>query len=291
MRYALFLGCTIPARQNNYDASARRVSEALGIELRDIEGAGCCGPTFVRSLDYESYLAMAARNIALAEKMGLNILTLCTGCYSSLAEARLTLVEDPQLRDRVNELMEDTGPKFSGEAEIKHFSNVLYHEIGLDRIRSMVKKPLKGLKVAVHYGCHLIRPSEITGVANPENPRFLDELVEATGAESVYWPLKLWCCGAPTLAVDEDLSLRLTKAKIQDAKKAGADAMVTVCPTCELQFDLQQSRISETSVGSYNLPVLFYPQLLGVALGIDPEKLGFGLNRVPATGILQFSKQ
>jgi heterodisulfide reductase subunit B len=290
LRYALFLGCTIPARQNNYDASARRVSEALGMELQDIDGAGCCGPTFVRSLGYESYLAMAARNLALAEKMELNLLTLCTGCFSSLAEARIRLTEDSKLRDQVNELLGDTGLRFEGKAEVKHFAGVLYHEIGLSKIRALVKKPLKGLKVAVHYGCHLIRPPEITGEANPENPTFLDELVDATGAESVYWPLKLWCCGAPTLAVDESLSLRLARAKIQDAKRAGAGVMVTVCPSCELQFELQQSRMSDISGGSGNLPVLFYPQLLGVALEIDPEKLGFGLNRVPARGVLQLSR-
>jgi len=288
MKYALYLGCTIPSRMNHYDASTRRVAEGLGIELVDLEGAGCCGPVFVRSINRATYVAMAARNLALAERMGLDVVTLCNGCFGALVEARHVLKEDERLRVEVNGILKEEGLEFKGSSSVKHFVQVLYHDYGLSKIKSRVVNPFRGLKTAVHYGCHVLRPSEITKFDRAEDPSLLDRLVEVTGTKSVNWLLKTMCCGAPTLAASEETALQLVKMKLDSAKKAGADCMVTICPFCEVMFDTQQLKIAFETGQSYDLPALFYPQLLGLSMGLKPDDVGLGMNRIPAEKVLDF---
>jgi heterodisulfide reductase subunit B len=288
MKYALYLGCTIPARFNNYDASTRKVCTVLGIDLEDIEGWGCCGPVHVRSLNHDTFVAMGARNLALAEKMGLPVMTLCNGCYGSLKETNQALKEDEVLRQKVNEILKNEDLEFKGTTEVKHLVQVLYNDYGVNKIKEFIQNPFKDLKVAVHYGCHSIRPSEHAEMGDPENPRIVDELVEVTGAESVSWPLKLVCCGAPVLASDEDVAMNLIKRKLDSVKTSGAECTIQICPFCEVQFETMQVRVERDFEVEYGLPALFYPQLLGLALGISPDLLGFNLNRIPGDPI--FSK-
>ncbi|MFQ6094535.1 MAG: CoB--CoM heterodisulfide reductase iron-sulfur subunit B family protein [Candidatus Bathyarchaeia archaeon] len=287
VEYSLFLGCTIPLRVSNYEISARRVYETLGIKLSDIQGAGCCGPVPVRSIDFNTWILMACRNLALAERMKNDVVVLCNGCYGTLKEANHLMYNDHKLREAVNSGLRGVGLDYTGSVRVKHYIEVLYKDYGVDKIKSKVKGHLKGLKVAVHYGCHLLRPSDVTGFDNPFNPNMLDELVELTGAVSVPWRLKLRCCGAPILATNERIALKLTRDKLRSAKKAGADCLVTVCPFCEIMFDLQQLELDRTYGFKYDIPSLLYPQLLGLALGLDAEDLGFDLNRVPADAILE----
>jgi heterodisulfide reductase subunit B len=288
MKYALYLGCTIPNRFNNYDASARRVCSILGIELVDIEGWGCCGPVHVRSLNHDAFVAMGARNLALAEKMGLPIMTLCNGCYSSLKETNQVLKENMELRQKVNEILKNEDLEFKGTTEVKHLVQVLYNDYGVNKIKKFIQNPFKDLQVAVHYGCHSIRPSEHAEMGDPEDPRIVDELVEITGAKSVSWPLKLVCCGAPVLSSDESVAIYLIKRKLDSVKASGAECTVQICPFCEVQFELMQIRVERDFEVEYGLPALFYPQLLGLALGISPDLLGFDLNRIPGDPV--FSK-
>ncbi len=287
MRYALFLGCTIPARLNNYDASARKVAQTLGIEFSHMEGAGCCGPVHIRSLDFKTSLAMSTRCLAIGERMGLDVVTLCNGCFGSLSEANHILKEDEGLRREVNELLKGEGLEYTGKQQVKHFIAMLYKDYGIDNIKPRIVKPLKGLKGAFHYGCHILRPSEVTKFDDPEKPQILDRLVEATGAECVDWPLKLRCCGAPALATNEALALSLLKRKLDDAKAAGVDCTVQICPFCEVMFDTQQLRVSQDYGVVYDLPALFYPQLLGLALGLGPDELGLNLNRVSTDKVVK----
>ena len=244
MKYAYYLGCWIPARLNQYDLSTRVVAKKFGIELVDLEGAGCCG-AMIRSINFKTNLMMSARILALAENMGLDLLVLCNGCYESLMEAADLVKTNESFREQVNTLLKSTDSLvYEGNVKVKHLVQVLYNDIGLDRLRNEIRRPLDGLRVAVHYGCHILRPSSKTGFDNAENPKILDELVEISGARSIYWPLKLWCCGSPVLAVDKNLSLSIAGMKLKSAREAGADCIVTICPSCQIQFDTFQPDIS-----------------------------------------------
>ncbi|MCS7364391.1 MAG: CoB--CoM heterodisulfide reductase iron-sulfur subunit B family protein [archaeon GB-1867-035] len=291
MRYAYYLGCWIPARLDQYDLSTRVVAKKLGIELVDLEGAGCCGTVLVRSVNFKTNIVMSTRILALAKNMGLDLLTLCNGCYESLMEAEYLVKTNKDLREQVNTILKSTDNLvYEGGVKIKHLIEVLYNDIGLDRLRDEIKRPLDGLRVAVHYGCHILRPSNRLKFDNAENPRILDDLVEITGAKSIYWPLKLWCCGSPILAVDENLSLSIAGMKLKSAKEAGADCIVTICPSCQIQFDTFQPDISKVTGEQYNMPVLLYPQLLGLALGFTPKEVGLHLNEISAERLVKALK-
>ncbi|NVM29379.1 MAG: CoB--CoM heterodisulfide reductase iron-sulfur subunit B family protein [Candidatus Helarchaeota archaeon] len=288
MRYAFFLGCTIPARANSYDAAARKVAEKLDIELVPIEGAGCCPPVSIRSLNFKSWITIAARNITLIEKMGLDVVTLCNGCYETLKDANHILKTNDKIRDEVNSSLDPLGLKVHGVREVKQFTEVLYSDFAMAKLKEKMVRRLDGLKVAVHYGCHLLRPSKISQFDNPEAPRKMDEIVELTGAKSVQWEEKLKCCGAPVLAVNENLAIELARQKLFSAKEAGAHCLVTPCPFCGIQFDLFQLKIEQIYDETIELPMLFLPQLLGLSLGIDTEALGFDLHRIPVDEIEEF---
>jgi len=281
MKLAYFLGCTIPARANSYDAAARQVAKRLDIELVPIEGATCCPPVSIRSLDFKSWLTIAARNLALVERMGLDVVALCNGCYGTLKDANHILRTNEKLRHEINSTLEKLGLKVEGVKEVKQFTEVLCSDYAKSKLLEKMTKKLDGLKVAVHYGCHLLRPSKIVEFDNPEMPRKIDELVELTGAKSIDYQEKLKCCGAPVLAVNERVALELTKQKLLSAKKAGAHCIVTTCPFCGIQFDLFQLKVEDLIKESIELPMLFLPQLIGLSLGIEPQALGLELHRVP----------
>jgi len=272
---------------NYCDLAVRRVAEALGIDLLDLQGAGCCGD-YLRSLDFKVTLALAARVMALADKTGLDLVVLCNSCYSTFVEASDSLRENPELRMEVNELLASQDLEYTGRAKVKDIIQVFYHDYGIQRIRSEITKSFEGLKVAVQYGCHLLRPSKNIKFDNPEAPRILDDLVEVTEAKSIYWPLKLWCCGFPTLPMNREMGMSLARNKLKDAKDAGADCMVTTCPSCQISFDVLQPSIAKYYGEKYNLPVLYYPQLLGLAMNMSSKEVGLHLNRVSTEPILRF---
>ncbi|MFX1293531.1 MAG: CoB--CoM heterodisulfide reductase iron-sulfur subunit B family protein [Promethearchaeota archaeon] len=285
MKFAYFIGCTIPARTNSYDVSARQVAKKLDIELVPIEGASCCPPVSIRSLNFKSWITLAARNLALIERMGLDVITLCNGCYETLNDANHILKTNINIRNDVNLILEKMGLTVQGVRSVKQFTEVLYSDYAKTKLKEKITKRLDGLKVAVHYGCHLIRPSKISQFDNPEVPRKMDEIVELTGAKSIDWPEKLKCCGAPVLAVNENLAIELARQKLISAKEAGAHCIVTPCPFCGIQFDLIQLKVEEVYNESIEIPMLFLPQLLGLSLGIDTESLGFDLHRISLDAI------
>ncbi|MBC8199313.1 MAG: CoB--CoM heterodisulfide reductase iron-sulfur subunit B family protein [Desulfobacterales bacterium] len=279
MKYALFLGCNIPARVSQYEDSSRAVLKNLGVELIEIRSFNCCGYP-LKNIDQKAYLLSSAQNLALAEKQGLNILTLCKCCFGSLKKAEYLLKEDLNLRQDVNHTLADIGLKYEGNISVKHLLSVLYHDVGIDAIKSRLSGSYKELRIAVHYGCHALRPSRITRFDNPIAPTIFDELVEITGAVSVDWPQKLECCGAPLTGINNDISINLTKKKVSDAKKSGADYLCTACPFCHLQFDFLQKRMVENNGNSEHLASVLYPQLLGLCMGIDKETLGIDMNQL-----------
>ena len=276
--YEVFLGCAIPSRFNNYESSMRAVAKALDIELIDFEGASCCGTVVLKSIDENSWLSMSGRNIALAEHRGHDIVTPCNGCFGSLKDTNHVLHDDATYREKVNAALKPLGLEYTGKVKIRHFVEVLYEL--REEIEKKIIRRLDGLRVAFHPGCHLIRPSNVAGFDDPELPKKVDELIELTGAKSVHWDLKLRCCGSPLLIASEDVAVKILREKMISANGAGANCVVTNCPACHTQFDIQQLGLKDEDGNSLELPALFVTQILGVAMGVDPEPLGFELNRV-----------
>jgi heterodisulfide reductase subunit B len=277
--YEVFLGCAIPSRFNYYEASMRPVAKELDVELLDFEGASCCGTVVLKSIDEPSWLAVSGRNIALAERRGHNIVTPCNGCFGSLKDCAHVLHNDDAARKATNKTLSAQGLQFTGKATIRHFVEVLYDL--KDEIKGKIVRPLNGLSVAFHPGCHLLRPSKVAGFDDPELPCKVDELIELTGARSVSWGLRLRCCGSPLLIASESVASRILKEKMISAKSAGANCVVTNCPACHTQFDIQAIGLKDEKGESLELPALFVTQVLGTAMGIDADSLGLRLNRVP----------
>ncbi len=287
MKYALFLGCTIPARARNYELSARRVAEKLGIELVDMENFICCGfPT--KAGDMDASLLMAAYNLALAQKEKLDICALCSSCTSALAEAAHHLSEDEEARARINERLSPLGLQYEGSPRIRHFARVLFEEVGSEKIQGCLEKDLSGLNIAVHYGCHYLKPSNIhDGFDDPENPASLEALVALTGAKVVDYSGKKTCCGGPVLPVDEKAAMSVTKGKLDNLKTAGADALCLVCPFCSVMYDGNQKSIEAEYETEYHIPVLYLTQVLGMAMGFDRKALGLNMNVVKTKDLLE----
>jgi len=286
--YTLFLGCTVPVRALNYEISARKVAEKLGLRLSEVSDFSCCGYP-IKSVHRYAYLLMAARNLALAEKKGLPLCTLCSACCGSLTEANHEIQEDEKLRKKINEdLSEWVGLRYEGGIRVTHFIRVLDQEIGKKSIAEQVRTDLSSLRVAPHYGCHYTKPSTIYGGAeNPEDPKSLDELIRATGAESVDYEDKLQCCGGGVLAIDEQVALAMAHRKLDHLRARQADAMILICPFCNVMYEGNQRKIEKTFQTEYKLPVLYYPQLLGLALGLEPDELGMKMNRIKTTELVK----
>jgi len=289
MKYALFLGCNIPARVVQYETAARAVMQKLGIQLVDSREFKCCGYP-VRNLDRKAFLLSASENLATAEKMGLNIISLCKCCFGSLKEAEHFLKEEGDVQEEIKQALAQKKLRYEGKFEVRHFLSVLYHDVGLDEIKSHISQSFKGLKIATHYGCHALRPSKITQFDDPVAPSLFDKLVEVTGADSIDYTSKLECCGAPVMGVNDDLSMNITAKKLANGKKAGADYLCAACPYCQLQFDHVQNMMMSQN-GSEALASIVYPQLLGLCLGIDEDRLGIHMNQLDITEITSFLNQ
>jgi len=278
-KYAFFLGCIAPLRYPGIEKSTREVCKALGIELVDLTDANCCpAPGVIKSFSKTTWLAAAARNLALAEKEGLDIITICNGCYGSLFDAAHELHEDKELLKEVNKVLAEIGMKYSGGTKVRHFAEVLYNEVGADKIKEAVKKPL-AYKVAAFYGCHFLKPGSIKNLDDPENPKILDELIAATGAESMPRKQKGMCCGAGGGLRSQfgNTALQFTKTNLENIKEGGAEMIIDVCPFCHLQFDLGQKELG------FKFPVLHLSQLYGIAMGMDAKDLGLDVHVTPVS--------
>jgi heterodisulfide reductase subunit B len=284
--YALFLGCTIPARQPHYELAARKSLAKLGIQLVDLENMTCCAPPPVQSIDLETSFAVSAYNISLAEEADLDIVTLCTGCFESLAIANNLLKENEKLKTRVNQILSSAGKEFKGNKEVKHYLHVLMNDIGVDRLKKSVTKDLSKLKVASFSGCHLLRPSALLKFDDPESPHIFDDLIRALGAKSIWYKNKLKCCGGLLRGYADDIALAIARDKIANVAKAGADCIITLCPFCFLTLDMGQFLIKSTFKEEYNIPVLHYAELLSLALGIEPKELAFDFHKIKADNVL-----
>ncbi len=287
MKYALFLGCTISIREQNYEMAARAVAKKLGIEFYDLEDFSCCGFP-VKSTNAKVSQLIAARNLAIAAENGKKICTLCNACTSVLTETNKELTNNKELHKKINKELAKIGRKFKPGLEIKHFSRILYEDIGLDVIKKKIENKLDKLKFSVHYGCHFLKPSSLYDYfEDAENPSTVEELVAATGAEVVDYKNKFDCCGSPILGIEEDIARSMVKRKLDSVTENKIDALITICPFCSIMFERSQKKLELSLNLEYHLPVLYYPQVLGVALGIDQEQLGFHLNKIKSDALLK----
>ena len=285
LKYLLFLGCVIPYRISSYEISSRKVLDKLGVELVEMPEFNCCGLP-LDPLSHDLTLTLAARNLCLAEQKNLNIMTLCPGCAGTLRKVNRTLKEDKRMREEVNEYLKEVGLEFKGTIAVKHLIQVLSEDVGFERIREAVQKPLNQLKVAEHNGCHVLRPAKYIGFDDPENPTILKNLIELTGAKCLDYMDETECCGAPIIGVNEKIPLQLAGEKLGHIRAVDAQAMITVCPFCHMMFDLNQPRIERAFNETFGMPVLHYPQLLGLAMGIAPEELALRELRVDASKLV-----
>lgn len=278
-KYAFFLGCIAPLRYPGIEKSTREVFKALDIDIVDLKDASCCpAPGVIRAFNRKTWLAAAARNLALAERESLEIVTICNGCYGSLFDAAYELANDANLLEEVNRILSEIGMHYNGATKVHHFAEVLYNEVGIDKIRKAITNPLD-YQVAAFYGCHFLKPSKIKNIDDSENPKILDELIEATGAKSIPRRQRTLCCGAGggLKAAFGDVAKKFTQTNLENIKESGAQYIIDVCPFCHLQFDATQKELG------YSIPVLHLSQLYGLAMGMNAKDLGLSAHITPVT--------
>lgn len=275
MKFAFFQGCNIPVRIEQYAKSTQAVFKKFGVDLVEVRDFNCCGYP-VRNVDEKAYILPSVRNMAVAEKLGMDIIVICNCCFASLMKAKNIIENDSQLKEELNLILAKEDLKYNGTAAIKHYLTVLYSDIGINTIAKNLVYKVKDLNVAVIQGCHVLRPREVTRFDNSFVPAITDSLVTCTGAANLEWQGKLECCGAALAGINDKLSHELLTDKVDGAKKAGANFITPICSYCHLQFDTTQRNI--TPDNQEILPVLLYPQLLGLCLGISSEELGIQEN-------------
>jgi heterodisulfide reductase subunit B len=294
-RYAFFLGCVIPNRYPMIERSIRDVFDELGAEIVDMPGASCCpAPGVFRAFHIPTWLVIAARNISIAEEVNANPITGCNGCYGTLRDAWYDLEHNPEEKKKVNEALAKIGRVYKGNLEPKHVVQALYLDMGIDYLRDHIKYRFSDLKVGVHYGCHIVKPSEKRPWNGEyEAPQFLDDIVELTGATSVPYKDKYMCCGAggAVRTAVKEVAADFTREKLVNMRDAGVDIIVNCCPFCHLQLDLGQVEVNNfygDIIGEpFKIPVIYLTQLLGVSMGMDPNRLGLIKNH-DLTGVSPF---
>ena len=272
-QYSYFPGCSLKSTAVAYDQSVRAISASLGIELIELEDWNCCGTSAYSSIDRLESIAVPCRNLALAEKKGLDLVTPCTACFRTFERVNSHLKLYPFLKPKVDRVLAAAGLEYHGKVKVRHLVDVLLNDVGVEAIASKVVSPLHGLKVAIYYGCLLVRPR--VAYDDPENPESLDGLLESLGAEVVPFPDKGRCCGGSLVISKVDLALGLIQRILESADSNGAEAIVTVCPLCQLNLDAYQGMVNSRFGTRYKLPIVFLSQLLGTALGVEPRTLGF----------------
>ncbi len=288
-RFAFFPGCLIPARHPAMEFAIRATLPKLDIELVDLEGASCCpDPIYFKSKDKLSWLAVAARNLCLAEDLGVDVVTNCSGCTATLSETYHLLADEPELKEQVNQRLAKIGRTYKGTSKVRHIATVVRDEAGYEAIRASVTHPLRDLKVAIHYGCHLLKPSRIMNVDNPDDPSVLENLIRALGAEPVRHRNWYLCCGKA--CQNEDIPNNMMHDLLGSVHDEKADVLGMICPTCFGQFDHGQMKIAKLFDEDYHTPAVYYFQLLALAQGIPYEKLGFEKQRFKPTVLQRFDE-
>ncbi len=277
MKYTYYPGCTIGTTAVEFGLSTDAVCEALGVELVELEDWNCCGASSAHSLDHELALRLPARNVALAQKDGLDIVAPCPACYQHVLQADRTLRENPEWRREMESLL---GFTYTGQPRVRHLLEVLTEPEVLEAVRQRVTRPLKGLRVASYYGCVLVRPPEFTGWDDPEHPSRMDRLMAALGAEPVEWSYKVDCCGASLSLSRSEVVVTLSTRLAREAQEAGADVIACACGMCQINLDTRQNLEEK-------IPVLYFTELIGLAFGLPGVEKWWGKHMVNPRPVLQ----
>ncbi|MHB1340905.1 MAG: heterodisulfide reductase-related iron-sulfur binding cluster [Coriobacteriia bacterium] len=279
--FAVFWGCTIPARFPFIEKATRLVFEDLGATVHELEGHTCCPEgVLVKANDEGAFYTTAARNLAIVEKAGLDVVTPCNGCYSTFKEAQSHLKTDWRAADAINERLATQDLHYDGDLKVMHFAEWLTEEMGAALVASKLSRPFWGMRIAVHYGCHLLRPSPAVRWDDPLNPTKVEALVGALGARVVDYATKMQCCGNALDRVGErEGSLAFARRKLVDLQNNDVDALVVVCPSCFQQFDLNQAALQRARE-DINVPVLYLSELIALGMGHAPEEIGLDMHRV-----------
>ncbi len=278
MKYTYYPGCSAESTSRDQHTSSKAVAEALGIDFIELKGWSCCGSTPAHQTDRVLAASLSAANLQLAQKAGRDVVVNCASCYSRLKTANHEVSSNPGMRQKVGEAM---GGEYDGSVNVRHFIEVLIHDLGLGALQEKLKYSLNGLKVAPYYGCLLVRPREIMGFDDPENPTSMDRLITAMGGESIDWPHKVECCGGGLALTRTDLVISLTDSILSMAEAAGAECIAVACPMCQVNLDMRQLDIERNRGKQYNLPILYITQLLALCLGASREKTGLNKLMVP----------
>jgi heterodisulfide reductase subunit B len=271
MKYAYYPGCSAESTARDQYMSTKAVAEALGIDLIVPEGWTCCGSTPAHQVNHDLAISLAAVNLLKVRDMGLDMVVSCASCFSRMKIANHEILNNTEARERVADAL---GRDYDGSVRVRHFIEVIVDDLGLELFRKALTHSLDGLKVASYYGCLLVRPTEVTGFDDPENPISMDLLVNAMGGESLNWPHKVECCGASLTLTRSDLVVKLSDTIIGMAKDSGAECIAVACPMCQINLDMRQSDILHETGRRYNMPVIYITQLMGLCLGISNNELG-----------------
>jgi heterodisulfide reductase subunit B len=284
-KYTPFFGCMMATKYPQFEAAVRKTVARVGMELVDVDGFTCCpDPIYFQARDKMEWYTIAARNISLAEDLGHDIITTCSGCTATLSEVNLALKEDDGLKKEVNRRLEKIGRQYKGSINVRHAVTVMRDDFGIQAVADTVKKPMEGLKVAVHYGCHLLKPSRVMRVDDPDRPTILENLLKAIGAEPIAHDRTLLCCGKACMS--DDIPDRMIIDILESIEGAGAECMGLICPTCFDQFDVKQIVLNRKYEKKFEIPIVYYFQLLGLAQGLKPEEVGLHLHKIKVDKIL-----
>ncbi len=285
-RYAYFPGCSAETVSASYHLSTVETGAKLGIEFQEIEDWNCCGATPYTNVDELLANALCARNLAIAERTGLDVVAPCNACFKNLSHANEQLRADADLAEHLNFALEADDLHYGGTIKVHHLIHVFVRDVGIDAIKQQVKQPLKGLKVAAYYGCQLVRPDRGDGW-DAADPRYFEDLIRAIGAEAVPFAYRLRCCGASLMIGHRRAALAMVRDLLRGAAQAKADVIATACPLCQLNLEAYQQDVNREFATSYEIPVLYFTQLMGLAMGIAPKKLGIGTELVSARPVLE----
>ena len=289
MKFAYYPGCSARSTCAELNEATHLVASKLGLELQQLESATCTGAREIRAIDPAGFYRLNVRILALAERHGLPLMTICNTCTLNLLDAHAAFVNDPKLAADINARLAEEGLRYSGRTRISHFLWVLHEDIGEQRLRDLVVNPLTDMTVAAFYGCHITRPPLRYGFVDSRNNVALERLAEILGCRPIDYSGRTECCGFHTAAHDERVAIKLTGQHILSAKSNGANAMVTPCPLCHTVLDGFQREIEQDMKQALDMPVLHLPQLVGLALGLSPEELRMDRHMVPAAALTAFA--
>lgn len=288
-KFAYFPGCSLEKMAQSYHMSTMETAQKLDVEFQELDDWNCCGATAYFHVDEILAYTLTARNLAMAEKAGLDLVAPCSACYKNSYFTNKILKQDPDLADHINYALEEDDLNFSGSIAVHHLMEVYVHEVGLEEITSKVNHPLNGLRVAPYYGCQIMRPRK--DHEDIESPQFFEDLLSAVGAEPIEYPDRLRCCGGSLILTSRDAALNMVYILLQSAVDRGATVIATACPLCQVNLECYQQQVNQEYGTNFSVPVLYFTQLVGLAFGIPPKRLGIGRELVSTKEVLSYIEE